>query len=728
MANKNTDKAIKVADIKPGEAGRGVVRLDPELMTVMDIKVGDIVEITGEKSTVSKVLRGGPEDANRGIIRMDGTTRRNAGTSMDEKVAVKRITAKDATKITFAPMEQLRIQGGDEYLKQVFEGRAFSKGDVISLNVMGNKMDLMVTSFAPSGAAVIMTGGTQVKVSEKPADAEAGSIPKVSYDDIGGLGDAVNKIREMVELPLKHPELFKRLGIEAPKGVLLHGPPGTGKTMLAKAVAGETSSNFVYVGGPEIMSKFYGESEEKLREIFKDAEENAPSIIFIDEIDSIAPKRDEVTGETERRIVAQLLALMDGLKSRGKVVIIGATNRPNSIDEALRRPGRFDREIEIGIPDRDGRLEILEIHVRGMPIDENVDLALLADKTHGYAGADLSALTKEAAMASLRRVLPEIDTEHDEVPIEVLNKINVTMDDFREALKDMQPSTMREVLIEKPNVKWDSIGALDSAKDELKEAVEWPLKYSKVFEHMGAKPPKGILLYGPPGTGKTMLAKAVATESEANFISVKGPEFLNKWVGESEKAVRETFRKARQASPCVIFMDEIDSIAPIRGSDGGDSNVTERVVSQLLTEMDGLEALNNVVVIAATNRPDMMDSALLRPGRFDKSIHVGLPDEKSREAILGIHTKDKPLEDDVDLKKLAEETEGFTGADLAATVNEAVMTAVRRLVASGGEPTQEEIEACKVKMEDLEKAAEKFGPSTAKKLKDYGTARNGIEG
>lgn len=719
MASKNkADKAIKVAELKSSEAGRGIVRLDPELMDVLNIKVGDIVKITDQKSTVAKVLRGGPEDANSGIIRMDGNTRWNAGTSIDDRVGVEKATSKSATKITFSPTDQLRLQGGEDYLKQLFEGRVFSKGDAVAINVMGNKMEFVVTSHAPSSDAVIMSSTTTVKISDKPADVAAGEIPQVSYDDIGGLGDAVSKIREMVELPLKHPELFRRLGIEAPKGVLLHGPPGTGKTMLAKAVAGETSSNFVYVGGPEIMSKFYGESEEKLRDIFQEAEENAPSIIFIDEIDSIAPKRDEVTGETERRVVAQLLALMDGLKSRGKVVVIGATNRPNSIDEALRRPGRFDREIEIGIPDRDGRREILEIHVRGMPLDDSVDLDFIADKTHGYTGADLSALTKEAAMASLRRVLPDIDTDLDEVPATVLNSINITKDDFREGFKDMQPSTMREVLIERPNVKWEDIGALKSVKDELKEAVEWPLKYSKVFDHMGAKPPKGILLYGPPGTGKTMLAKAVATESEANFISVKGPEFLNKWVGESEKAVRETFRKARQASPCVVFMDEIDSIAPNRGTGSSDSNVTERVVSQLLTEMDGLESLNDVVVIAATNRPDMIDPALLRPGRFDKSMLVGPPDKESREEIFRIHTRDKPLEDDVDLKKLADVTEGCTGADIAAIANEAVMTSVRRLV-SKGDPTQEQIEATKVSMKDLEDAAGRFGPAAANKLKEY---------
>ncbi len=712
------EKAIKVAELKPGETGRGIARLDPELMDILGIKVGDIVQIDGNKKTVAKVLRGGPEDANRGIIRIDGSTRRNAGVSLDERVAVKKIVAKDAEKISFAPTEQLRLQGGEDYLRQVLEGRALAKGDTITLNVMGNKIDLTVTSFAPSADAVLMASGTEVKISDKPAP-NKGDVPKVSYDDIGGLGDAVKKIREMVELPLRHPELFKRLGVEAPKGVLLHGPPGTGKTMLAKAVAGETSSNFISIGGPEIVSKFYGESEGKLREIFKDAEENAPSIIFIDEIDSIAPKRDEVNGEEERRIVAQLLSLMDGLNSRGKVVVIGATNRPNSIDEALRRPGRFDREIEIGIPDRDGRREILEIHTRGMPLAEDVDLDWLANRTHGYAGADLSALTKEAAMAALRRVLPDVDLEAEEIPREVLNSILVTKEDFKNALKDMQPSTMREVLIEKPNVKWEDIGALESAKQELKEAVEWPLKFGKVFEHMNARPPKGILLYGPPGTGKTMLAKAVATESEANFIAVKGPEFLNKWVGESEKAVRETFRKARQASPCVIFMDEIDSIAPERGT-GGDSNVTERVISQMLTEMDGLESLNDVVVIAATNRPDIMDPALLRPGRFDKSIYIGPPDKESRKSIFGIHTKDRPLADDVDLDALAEKTEGCTGADISAICNEAVMNAVRHLVSSNPSPSDDDIASCKVTAEDFEKALDKFGPKSRQELKDYG--------
>ena len=712
------NKAIKVAELKPGETGKGIARLDPELMNILQIRAGDAILIDGSKKTVARVLTGMPEDANRGIIRIDGTTRRNAGTSIDERVDVKKAAVKNAEKITFSPTEELRLQGGEAYLTQVMENRVFAKGDILTLNVMGNKIDLVVTSFSPSGDGVIMTSNTAVKVSDTPASPSNMEIPKVSYDDLGGLGTEVSKIREMIELPLRHPELFKRLGVEAPKGVLLHGPPGTGKTMLAKAVAGETSSNFISIGGPEIVSKFYGESEGKLREIFKEAEENAPSIIFIDEIDSIAPKRDEVTGEAERRIVAQLLSLMDGLNSRGKVVVIGATNRPNSIDEALRRPGRFDREIEIGIPDRNGRLEIIQIHTRGMPLAEDVDLTYLADKTHGYAGADISALCKEAAMAALRRILPEMDLDADEIPIDMLNRIAVTKGDFKEALKDLQPSSMREVLIERPNVKWEDIGALESAKQELKEAVEWPLKYGKVFEHMNAKPPKGILLYGPPGTGKTMLAKAVATESEANFIAVKGPEFLNKWVGESEKAVRETFRKARQASPCVIFMDEIDSITPERGT-GGDSNVSERVISQLLTELDGLEALNDVVIIAATNRPDIMDPALLRPGRFDKSVYIGPPDGDARMSILKIHTANKPLAEDVDLAKIVVETEGCTGADISAICNEAVMTAVRRLIEPGKIPTDEEIGGCKVEMNDLLMAVDKFGPSAAEKLRNY---------
>jgi len=625
---------------------------------------------------------------------------------------------KEAQKISFAPTEQLRIMGGEEYLSQSLEGRVVTRGDIIEINVMGRRIDLVVVSYTPTVDAVLVHRTTEVKISDKPVKEGASHLPKVTYEDIGGLGDEVKRVREMIELPLKHPELFERLGVEAPKGVLLHGPPGTGKTLLAKAVAGETNANFVSIGGPEIMSKFYGESEERLREIFKQAEENAPTIIFIDEIDSIAPKRDEVTGETERRVVAQLLALMDGLEARGKVVVIGATNRPNALDPAIRRPGRFDREIEINIPNRDGRLEILQIHTRGMPLSEEVDLERLADLTHGYAGADLSALCKEAAMHSLRRILPDLDLEAESIPVEVLNRIIVIRDDFFAALRELQPSALREVLIERPNLHWEDIGGLEDAKRELREAVEWPLRYGPVFEYMNATPPKGILLYGPPGTGKTMLAKAVAAESEANFINVKGPEFLSKWVGESEKAVRETFRKARQASPCIVFMDEIDSIAPTRGGDG-DSHVTERVISQLLTEMDGLESLHNVVVIAATNRPDMLDPALLRPGRFDRLVKIGAPDLEARKQILKVHAKNKPLAADVDLDDLARRTDGYTGADLAAMVNEATMLAIRRLVSKNKELKPEAFKKEKIGMQSFNEALAKVKPVARADLSKY---------
>jgi transitional endoplasmic reticulum ATPase len=701
-----SEKILKVAEAKTKDTGRGIARIDPALMELLGITPGDVVQIEGKKRTVAIVWPGYVEDANRGVIRMDGTTRDNAGTSIDEKVAVKKVAAKNAQKMSLAPTEQLRIMGAEQILGQMLEGRVVTRGDTIDIYVQGRKIDLVVINHAPNADAVIVQQDTEFKVSDKPAKDALSKIPKIRYEDIGGLGQEVRKVREMIELPLRHPELFEKLGVEAPKGVLLHGPPGTGKTLLAKAVAGETNANFVSIGGPEIMSKFYGESEERLREIFKQAEENAPSIIFIDEIDSIAPKRDEVTGETERRVVAQMLALMDGLEARGKVVVIGATNRPNALDPALRRPGRFDREIEINIPDRNGRLEILEIHTRGMPLEKEVDLNRLADLTHGYAGADLQALTKEAAMHSLRRLLPEIDLEMEAIPAEILNKISVTKDDFFAALRELQPSSLREVLIESPNIHWDEIGGLEKVKQDLKEAVEWPLKYGKLFEHMGAHPSKGILLYGPPGTGKTMLAKAVATESEANFINVKGPEFLSKWVGESEKAVRETFRKARQAAPCVVFMDEIDSIAPTRGGDS-DSHVTERVISQLLTELDGLESLHNVVVIAATNRPDIIDPALLRPGRFDRLVQVGLPDLDARKDILSVQTKGKPLAEDVDLDELAKKTEGYTGADLGGMVNEAIMISIRRRVAEG-RTSDKDIKETKTGMADFHKALESY--------------------
>ena len=711
------EKILRVAEAKSKDAERGVARVDPAVMESLELTAGDLIQINGKRKTAAIVWPGYPEDAGKGILRIDGNVRRNAGTSIDERISIKKIEAREARKITFAPTEPLRIMGGEEYLGQILEGRAVTRGDVVQINVMGRKIDLVVVNFAPTADAAIVNRKTEVKISEKPVKEEQASIPKVTYEDIGGLEEEVKKVREMIELPLRHPELFERLGVEAPKGVLLHGPPGNGKTLLAKAVAGETNANFITIGGPEIMSKFYGESEERLREIFKQAEENAPSIIFIDEIDSIAPKREDVSGETERRVVAQLLSLMDGLEARGKVVVIGATNRPNAIDPALRRPGRFDREIEINPPNKDGRLEILQIHTRGMPLEPEISLEELADLTHGYVGADLSALCKEAAIRSLRRILPELDLEMESIPMEVLNKITVKRADFFSALREMQPSALREVLVEKPNVHWQDIGGLDDVKRELQEAVEWPLKYADVFEYMDTSLPKGVLLYGPPGTGKTMMAKAVATESEANFISVKGPEFLSKWVGESEKAVRETFRKARQAAPCVIFMDEIDSIAPTRGGDG-DSRVTERVISQLLTEIDGMQSLNNVIIIAATNRPDILDPALLRPGRFDRLVHVGMPGLEARRMILQIHTAKKPLADDVDLDRLAEKTEGFTGADLTALTNEAVMLAIRSAVAKNGE-NSEVMKSQKITMAFFEMALEKVKPVSRSELGIY---------
>jgi len=710
MGVDTSEKVLKVAEAKSKDAERGIARVDPAVMDVLGITAGDVIQIEGKKRTVAIVWPGYPEDANRGVIRIDGTIRRNAQTSIDEKVAIRKVPVKEARKITFAPTEPLRIMGGEEFLSQSLEGRAVTRGDVIQINVMGRRIDLVVVSYTPTSDAVLVHRTTEVKISEKPVKEGVSNIPKVTYEDIGGLGDEVKRVREMIELPLRHPELFERLGVEAPKGVLLHGPPGTGKTLLAKAVAGETNANFVTIGGPEIMSKFYGESEERLRDIFKQAQENAPTIIFIDEIDSIAPKREEVTGETERRVVAQLLSLMDGLEPRVKVVVIGATNRPNALDPALRRPGRFDREIEISPPHRDGRLEILQIHTRGMPLEDDVDLEDLADLTHGYVGADLSSLTREAAMHSLRRILPDLDLDMEQIPMDVLMNITVTRNDFLAALREMQPSSLREVFVESPNVRWEEVGGLTEAKRELQEAVEWPLKFGKVFEDLGAVPPKGVLLYGPPGTGKTLLAKAVATESQSNFINVKGPEFLSKWVGESEKAVRETFRKARQAAPCIIFMDEIDAVVPVRGGEG-DSRVTERVVSQMLTEIDGLQSLHNVVVIAATNRPDMIDPALLRPGRFDRLVKIPTPDLEGRKQILRIHTAKKPLAEDVDLDELAKRTDGYSGADLAALTNEAVMLTIRKMVAQG-ETDPDKMSKSRITMATFTEALNKVKPMT----------------
>jgi len=718
MAYAQNSAVLRVADARQNDVGRGIARIDLQVMERLDLAPGDVISIEGSSETVALAWPGYMDDAGTGTIRIDGNIRRNSQTSIDEKVTVKRVQPKEAESITFAPTVKLNIGGIERYLAQLLEGRVATRGDVVELSIMGNKIDLVVTGLKPSGTPVMLTDRTTVVISEKPISEAEVQIPRITYEDIGGLGEEIQKVREMIELPLRHPELFEKLGVEAPKGVLLHGPPGTGKTLLAKAVAGETSSNFFSLSGPEIMSKFYGQSEENLREIFKQAQENAPAIVFIDELDSIAPKREEVTGEVERRVVAQLLSLMDGLASRGKVVVIGATNRPNALDPALRRPGRFDREIEIGIPDRKGRHEILMIHTRGMPLEE-VDLKEMSDLTHGFTGADLAALAKEAAMRSIRKVLPEIDLEADSIPAEVLNELKVTKEEFYCALREMEPSALREVLVESPNVRWEDIGGLGDVKQELRESVEWPLKYDDIFEHMKAEPPKGILLYGPPGTGKTLLAKAVATESEANFISVKGPEFLSKWVGESEKAVRETFRKAKMAAPCIIFFDEIDSIVPTRGGMMGDSHVTERVISQFLTEIDGLEDLNDVTVIAASNRPDIIDPALLRPGRFDRSILVPTPDGEARVEIFKIHTSGKPLAEDVKIEELAEKTENFTGADIAAICNEAVMLAIREYISQGGKMDKEELAKSKVTMEHFEEAISRIEPMPSSELDSY---------
>jgi transitional endoplasmic reticulum ATPase len=600
------------------------------------------------------------------------------------------------------------------------EGRVVNQGANITINIMGRRIDLIIAKAEPKADAVIINRNTRIQFTDKAPRKTQKNIPNITYEDIGGLDKEIARVREMIELPLKHPELFERLGVEAPKGVLLHGPPGTGKTLLAKAVANETQANFYHIGGPEIMSKFYGESEGKLREIFKEAQENAPAIIFIDEIDSIAPKRDEVSGDVEKRIVSQLLTIMDGLESRGKLVVIGATNRPNALDPALRRPGRFDREIEIGLPDRKGRHQVLMIHTRGMPLTEAVDLEAVASRTHGFVGADLEALVKEAAMGALRRVLPEINLDEESVPAEILEKINVTMDDFEDSLKEVPPSSMREVLVESPNVHWDDVGGMEDTKQELKEAIEWPLKYREIFEHADVKPPKGIMLYGPPGTGKTLIAKAVATESEVNFISVKGPELLSKWVGESEKGVREIFRKARQAAPCIIFFDEIDSIVPPRGKDLG-TNVTGRVVSQILTELDGLNSLKDVVVIAATNRVDMVDPALMRPGRIDRILYIPNPDLEARKAIMDIHTRGKPLAEDVDLDKLAELMEGYSGADIAATCGAASQSAIHDHLMKYSDPVEasEHKDEVMVKMEHFSKAFEKVKSSSYQKATIY---------
>ena len=730
-SNDNPKETPKLANLKVAEVaeqrdvGRKIARIDPDIAERLNISTGDALELSslGKKSTVLNWPAKG-NDKGKGLIRIDGFTRNRLDVGVNDTIEVRKVQSKDAKSITLAPTEPLRIMGAEEYLVNMLNGALMSKGDTIPINVMGQRIDLVVISTSPSGP-VIITDSTKITVSEESAKAaqiaKEGGVPSITYEDIGGIRNEVARIREMIELPLRHPELFKRLGVEAPKGVLLHGPPGTGKTLLAKAVANETNANFYTIGGPEIMSKYYGESEERLRNVFEQAEKNAPSIIFIDEIDSIAPKREEVTGEVEKRIVSQLLSAMDGMSSRGKVVVIGATNRINAIDPALRRPGRFDREIEIGVPDRNGRLEILQIHTRGMPVANDVNLEKLADISHGFVGADLQALSKEAAMRALRRILPEIDLSSESIPGDTLKKIIVTMQDFTDVIKEMEPSAMREVFVEVPDVSWEDIGGLSSIKQELQEAVEWPLKYQELFTHADATPPKGLLLYGPPGTGKTLMAKAAANESEANFISIKGPELLSKWVGESEKGVREVFRKARQAAPCIIFFDEIDAIAPTRGANFGDSHVTERVISQLLTELDGLEILTNVIVIAATNRPDIIDVALLRPGRFDRLLYVPPPDRESRIEIIKIHTKKKPLAEDVKIEELADHTDGYTGADIASLSSAAVMLALREYVSKYQDPKEanKHAQELRIHLRHFEEAMEKIRPLSTQELNMY---------
>ena len=697
---------LKINEVSQRLVGKGVAVIDPKIVEDNEWETGQILEIVGNRKSHVKLWPGTPEDYGTGIIKIDGLTRHNIGSGIGEKISVKTVDAKQAQSIVVSPIEKLSAEGLQEYMQANYDGHVLTTGDTLIVTTqLGGKTQLIITSTTPASKPVIVTDQTEFKLGSMTKAIDQ-SVPRITYDDLGGLKKEVQKIREMIELPMRHPELFEKLGVEAPKGVLMYGPPGTGKTLLAKAVAGETNSHFISLSGPEIMGKYYGESEERLREIFKQAEENAPSIIFIDEIDSIAPKREEVTGEVEKRIVSQLLTLMDGMKSRGKVVVIAATNRPDSIDPAIRRPGRFDREIEIGIPDEEGRKEILDIHTRGMPLNEKVNLDQIAKTTHGFVGADLEILAKEAAMRSLRRILPELDLEQEKISSEILQKIVINDDDFRDALKEVGPSALREVLVQIPNVTWDDVGGLESLKEELQEAVEWPLKHKDAFKHADVSAPKGILLYGPPGTGKTLIAKAVANTTESNFISIKGPELLSKWVGESEKGVREIFRKARQAAPCIIFLDEIDSIAPSRSSGTSDSHVTERIVSQILTEIDGLEELQNVVVIGATNRIDIIDSALLRPGRFDRIIEVPLPDIKGRENIFKIHTKKKPLANDVNFLQLVEKTQGFSGAEIEGVCSRAAIAAIKRFVNA----KEKSLKSIKITQEDLLNAISKLKP------------------
>ena len=730
------NERLKVSEANQGDVGKGIVRMGEEFLKKIGARPLDVVEITGSRPTAALAVSAYSQDQGTDMIRMDGLIRSNAGTSIGQYVEVGLANWSEAKHVTLAPVTQgMQIFAPGDVLTKVFNGRPLTRGDVISTTSVRKpptdslgretmfeeifrgflgaqafglgEIKLRVISTSPGGIVKI-TEGTDIELLPQAVETPERSVPSVVYEDVGGLKPVITKVREMIELPLKHPELFDRLGIDPPKGVLLHGPPGTGKTMLAKAVANESDAYFISINGPEIMSKYYGESEKALRDLFEEAEKNTPAIIFLDELDSIAPKRGDVTGEVERRVVAQLLSLMDGLKERKNVIVIGSTNRPEALDMALRRPGRFDREIELGVPDMDGRMEIFQIHTRGMPLHEDVVLEDYAKKTYGFVGADIAAVGREAAMNALRRILPEIDLEETTIPKEILDRLIVQKDDFETALREIQPSAMREILVEVPNVNWEDIGGLESVKQLLVEAVEWPLRNAESFQRLGIDAPKGILLYGPPGTGKTMLAKAVANESEANFITVKGSALLSKWYGESEKRVEEIFRKARQVAPSIIFLDELDALVPIRGGALGEPHATERIVNQLLNEMDGLEELHGVVVIGATNRPDIIDPALLRPGRFDELILAPVPDQESRRKIFEVHLKKAPLADDINIDELIGQTDQYTGADIAAVVRKAGRLALR-----------EDMGAKKISQSHFLAALQEIGPSVTPDTMKY---------
>jgi len=683
MSNIKDEIILRVKEALVKDVGRAIARIDPKDMRLLGLESGDIILVEGKRTTPVKIMPCYPEDRDKQIIQIDGISRENAQSGIDEKVKVTKTTYRQAVRIKLKPDTKsgsLFKSNDAKYIGSLINGLSVATGDKVRANLFGSRsVNYTVTDTNPTGVVLIQPNTTfQLETVKVDGVNES----KVSYEDIGGLGNQVQRIREMIELPLKYPEIFERLGVQPPKGVFLYGPPGTGKTLIVRAVAHETDAYFINISGPEIMGKFYGESEGRIRKIFEEAQAHAPSIIFIDEIDAIAPKREDMGGEkqVEKRVVAQLLSLMDGLESRGKVIVIGATNIPNSIDPALRRPGRFDREISISIPDKKGRLEILHIHTRGVPLSANVDMEKIAEITHGFVGADLEALAREAAMTSLRKILPEIDFELSEIPYELLMSLEITMENFMSAMKEVEPSAIREVFVEVPDVKWEDVGGLDKIKEALKETVEWPLKYADLFKKLDTKPPKGIILHGKPGTGKTYLAKALASESGVNFISVKGPQILSRYIGESEKGVRELFRLAKQASPCILFLDEIDSLTPRRTADSSGSGVIERVIGQFLTEMDGIEDLNGVIVLAATNRIDLIDPALLRSGRFDLIFELPLPDEKIREKIFHIHTRNKPLGKKVNLKKLSINTEGLTGSDIEFICRKAAMLCIRALI------------------------------------------------